>query len=300
MLYKTDFVHSVLRESFPNLCVKKLDPLGSGYNCDAFLVNDQYVFKFPKSEQANESLKNEELALDYLKDKLPLSIPQIKFSSDDNGLFPYRVIGYEQIRGRILTAKLYQSFADEEKDLLAKSIAEFLRTLHSVDIPETLRALEDDFVEELRIDYDDIRRLAYDSLSVHAKEFTNNYYQKALKDNDYKAERTALIHNDLSCNHIVINKDNKASGIIDFGDVAITDIDLEFVYLFEDSEEEIGSDFGKRVLKYYCHENEERLMKKIKLKQDGEPFEKILFGNAMGLDDMFKEGLNELQQKGNE
>lgn len=298
MSYKTDFISKVLREAFPNLCVKKLDLLGSGYNCDAFLVNGQYVFKFPKSEKANESLKNEMLALNYLKNKLPLPIPQINFSSDKSEIFPYRIIGYEQIKGRILTAQLFQSFREDEKDSLAKSIAKFLRALHSVDIPEELKELEDDFVEGLRIDYNDVCSLIYNDLSVKAKEFTDNYYQKALSDNDYKATRTALIHNDLSCNHIVIDENNNAAGIIDFGDVAITDIDLEFVYLFEDSEEELGSDFGKRVLKYYCHENEERLMKKIKLKQDGEAFEKILFGNAMGLDDMFNEGLHELQQKG--
>lgn len=298
MLYKTDFISRILCETFPNLYIKKLDPLGSGYNCDAFLVNGQYVFKFPKSKKANESLKNELLVLDYLKNKLPLPIPQIEFSSDTSTIFPYSIIGYKQINGRILTAQIYQSFTEDEKESLAKSIAEFLRALHSVDIPETLKELEDDFVEGLRIDYDDIHSLVYDSLNAKAKAFTDFYYQNALSDDDYKAARTALIHNDLSCNHIVIDNDNHAAGIIDFGDVAITDVDLEFVYLFEDSEEELGSDFGKRVLKYYCHENEGRLMKKIKLKQDGEAFEKILFGNAMGLDDMFNEGLNELQQKG--
>lgn len=297
MIYKTDFINQVLRETFPNLYINKLDPLGSGYNCDAFLVNGQYIFKFPKSEKANASLKNEILALNYLKNKLPLLIPQIEFSSDKSKIFPYRIIGYEQIRGRILTAELYQAFTESEKDSLAKSIAEFLRALHSVDISEELKELEDDFVEGLKIDYDNIRSLVYDSLSVKSKEITDNYYQNALSDDDYKAVRTALIHNDLSCNHILIDKDNNAAGIIDFGDVAITDVDFEFVYLFEDSEEELGSDFGKRVLKYYRHENEERLMKKIQLKQDGEVFEKILFGNAMGLDDMFNEGLSELQQK---
>ena len=298
MMYKTDFISNLLREAFPNLCVKKLDPLGSGYNCDAFLVNDKYVFKFPKSEKANESLKNEVLALNYLKNKLPLPIPQIGFSSEKSNAFPYRIVGYEQIRGRILTARLYQSFTEREKDSLAKSIAEFLRALHSVNIPEELKALEDDFIEGLEIDYNDIRSLVYDRLNVKAKEFTDNYYQNALSDDDYKASRTALIHNDLSCNHIVIDDNNSVAGIIDFGDVAITDVDLEFVYLFEDSEEELGSDFGKRVLKYYHHENKERLMKKIRLKHNGEAFEKILFGNAMNLDDMFSEGLSELQQIG--
>lgn len=298
MIYKTDFINKVLREAFPNLCINKLDPIGSGYNCDAFLVNDKYVFKFPKSEKANESLITEAKVLHFLENKLPLAIPKIEFSSENCKMFPYRIVGYKQIKGRILTTQLYRSFTEDEKDSLAKSIAEFLCALHSIDIPDELKELEDDFVEGLRIDYDDIRGLIHDKLSPEAKEFTDNYYQNALSDSDYKAVRTALIHNDLSCNHIVIDeKENRVAGIIDFGDAAITDIDLEFVYLFEDSEEELGADFGKRVLKFYRHENEERLMKKIKLKQNGGAFEKILFGNAMGLDDMFNKGLSELQQK---
>lgn len=300
-MYTTDFINKVMREAFPNLCVKKLVPIGAGYNCEAFLVNDQYIFKFPKNDKANESLIAETKVLHYLENKLPLAIPKIEYLCENCKIFSYRIIGYKQIKGRILTAKLYSTFTENEKDSLAKSIAEFLQALHSVDIPENMVDLEDDFVEGLQKDYNDIRKLIYDSLNAKEKKFTDNYYQNALSDTDYRARRTALIHNDLSCNHIVIDKtENRATGIIDFGDAAITDIDLEFVYLFEDSEEELGSDFGRRVLKYYNHENKKLLMKKIKLKRDGEAFEKILFGNAMGLDNMFFEGLKELQQKGAE
>ena len=50
--------------------------------------------------------------------------------------------------------------------------------------------------------------------------------------------KKVLCHSDLSCNHILV-KDNKLSGIIDFGDVAITDADKDFVYLLEQCDEEM-------------------------------------------------------------
>ena len=297
--YTAEYIHKVLQECFPTLAVEQIDPLGAGYNCEAFLINKQYVFKFPKNEKANDSLETEVRVLKFLEGKLPLSIPKIEFVCNESQSFPYRVIGYQQIKGRILTPQIYSSFTASEKEALAKSLADFLRALHAIPVPDSLKELEDDFVEGIRIDYNDIKKLVYDKLNDGAKEYTDNFYKAVLSDNDYKADRIALIHNDLSCNHIVIDEqENKAVGIIDFGDAAVTDVDLEFVYLIEDSDEEIGSDFGKRVLDYYCHKNLSLLMKKIKLKQAGESFEKILFGNSMGLEDMFYEGLSELQQKG--
>ena len=48
-----------------------------------------------------------------------------------------------------------------------------------------------------------------------------------------------------------MDDNNKLIGIIDFGDAGITDEYSDFLYLLEDSDEEVGSSFGEEILKIY-------------------------------------------------
>lgn len=71
-------------------------------------------------------------------------------------------------------------------------------------------------------------------------------------------DKKCLCHNDFSCNHLLINEKNKLVGIIDFGDAGIVDEYCDFVYLLENSEEEIGLSFGEDILKIYGDINIEK------------------------------------------
>lgn len=74
---------------------------------------------------------------------------------------------------------------------------------------------------------------------------------KKLRDTNIFEGKKCLCHNDFSCNHLLLDEDNKLIGIIDFGDSGIIDEYSDFIYLLEDSEEEIGSTFGEDILKVY-------------------------------------------------
>ena len=50
---------------------------------------------------------------------------------------------------------------------------------------------------------------------------------------------------------MLIDNNKKLVGIIDFGDSGIIDEYCDFIYLLEDSEEEIGKDFGEDILQLY-------------------------------------------------
>ena len=93
----------------------------------------------------------------------------------------------------------------------------------------------------------------------------------------------------------ISENNNKVVGIIDFGDVAITDRDKDFVYLLENSEEEIGRKFGLKVLEHYNHPNKEIAILKAGLNDEYYPIELILGGESKGMKDMIDEGLNRLE-----
>ncbi len=49
----------------------------------------------------------------------------------------------------------------------------------------------------------------------------------------------------------MLDGNNRLTGIIDFGDSGIIDEYCDFIYLLEDSEEEIGTNFGEDILRMY-------------------------------------------------
>ena len=269
------------------LIVHNIIVLGQGLDSIAYLINNEYIFKQSKHDEARINLKKEIRVLNYLKGKITLQIPDIEYYSEK-----YSVCGYKEIKGNKLSPGIYNGLSDDEKDMLAQDIALFLREMHSIPLPD-IDGLELNVIDDYRSDYETLREMIHDKIPDKSKEYIDDLYKRILNDERISQYVKALCHNDLSCNHIII-QNNKAVGIIDFGDVAITDRDRDFVYLLEDSSEEIGKGFGKKVLEYYHHPNKDIPILKADLNDEYYPIEQILGGQAMKLDDMYNKGLNKI------
>lgn len=274
-------------ESEFGLIVHNVIILGQGLDSIAYLVNNEYIFKQSKHDEAKINLKKEIQILNYLKGKTTLQIPDIEYYSEE-----YNVCGYKEIKGNKLTHSIYKSMSDDEKDMLAQDIAMFLRKMHSIPLPDVYGS-ELNIIDDYSSDYDALRETIYDKIPDKSKEYIDNLYKRILNDERISQYDKALCHNDLSCNHIII-QNNKAVGIIDFGDATITDRDKDFIYLLEDSSEKIGRDFGIKVLEYYNHPNIDIPIFKANLNDEYYPIEQILGGQAMGLNDMYNKGLNKI------
>lgn len=274
-------------ESEFGLIVHDIIVLGQGLDSIAYLVNNEYIFKQSKHEEARINLKKEIRVLNYLKGKITLQIPDIEYYSEE-----YSVCGYKEINGDKLSPGIYKNLSDDEKDMLAQDIALFLREMHSIPLP-AIDGLELHVIDDYKSDYDTLRETIYDKIPDKSKEYLDDLYKRILTDEQITEYVRALCHNDLSCNHIII-QNNKVIGIIDFGDVAITDRDKDFVYLLEDSSEEIGRGFGIKVLEYYNHPNIDIPILKANLNDEYYPIEQILGGQAINSDDMYNKGLNKI------
>lgn len=279
-------IKEIIENEF-NLIVHNIIVLGQGLDSIAYLVNNEYIFKQSKHDIARINLKKEMRVLKYLKNQISLQIPDIEYYSEE-----YSVCGYKEIKGNKLTPSIYKSLSDDEKDILAQDIALFLREMHAIPLPN-IAGLELHVMDDYRSDYETLRETIYDKIPDKSKEYIDDLYKRILNDERISQYVKALCHNDLGCNHIII-QNNKAVGIIDFGDVAITDRDKDFVYLLEDSSEEIGREFGIKVLEYYNHPNKEIPILKADWNDEYYPIEQILGGQAMKLDDMYNKGLNKI------
>lgn len=272
-----------------NLKVDNIKKMGEGLESEAFLINNAYIFKHSKHSQAFKSMKKEIQVLNYLDGKISTNIPKIEFYSPE-----HHISGYKLVEGEILTPELFNSFTKTEQENLAKDIALFLKEMHALKLPD-IEDLEINVLEDYRNDYGYLKENIYSLIPVEAQNYLDKFYNSILNNENMTNYKKVLCHNDLSCNHILV-KNNKLSGIIDFGDVAITDEDKDFVYLLEQSDEEVGREFGLKVLKYYNHTNIESALWKSDLNDMYYPIEQTICGKNIGDDKMFNEGLNKIKQ----
>ena len=279
-------IKEIIERKF-DLLVHDLTVLGQGLDSIAYFVNNEYVFKQAKHDEARANLQKEKLVLDYLRGKITLQIPEIEYYSEE-----YHVCGYKAIKGDKLTPELYKAMSNGEKDRLAQDIAMFLSQMHALPLPD-IDILQVDVVDDYQSDYDALRKTVYEKISDRSKAYLDDLFQWIFSDRRITEYVKALCHNDLSCNHMII-QNNRVIGIIDFGDAAVTDRDRDFIYLLEESREELGREFGRKVLEYYHHPNKDIPILKADLNEEYYPIELILGGQAMKSEDMYNKGLNKI------
>ena len=110
-------------------------------------------------------------------------------------------------------------------------------------------------------------------------------------------DRKCLCHNDFSCNHLILDNNFKLTGVIDFGDAGIIDEYCDFIYLLEDSDEEIGSEFGKQILDIYGNINIEKAKEYQDIVEHYYPIETIVYGIKNNNKKFIKKGKKEIKNR---
>lgn len=281
----------LLEHTFSSLKVETIEVLGSGYDSVAYLVNHEYVFKIKFSADKKKGYEKEKAIYAFLNKNLntDIKIPNIEYSYISGDLF---ILGYKEIKGKFLSPDLYNSLKIEEQQLLKEDIAIFLRKMHDLDI-SNISSYTIDNKQSILEEYELLRSTIYDSLSNIEKEYIEAFMQR-LKTTDIFNGKKCLCHNDFSCNHLLLNDNNRLCGIIDFGDAGIVDEYCDFIYLLEDSEEEIGHEFGEDILKLYGNIDIEKAKEYQDVIEQYYPIETIVYGIKNNRPDFIEKGRKEL------
>jgi len=229
------------------IVVDSIKLIGEGYDSKAYIVNNEYVFKIKFSANKKKGYEKEKAIYDFLNKKLntTINIPNIEYSyiSDD-----ISILGYKEIKGTFLTPEIYFTLSKEKQDLLKQDIAMFLKQMHNLDYSE-ISSYTIDNKQNVLEEYQLLKETIYDSFTDIEKQYVENFMQ-ILHNTTIFDGRKCLCHNDFSCNHLLLD-DNRLVGVIDFGDSGIIDEYCDFIYLLEDSKEEIGVSFGEDILRLY-------------------------------------------------
>lgn len=220
-------VSSLLHDQF-QLDISSISLLGEGWDNVVFLVNDKWVFRFPRRLIAKELIEKEIRLLTLLKNRLPLQIPKPLFLGQPTTTYPCTFYGHELLKGTPGSAIM---LSEEEYCQAAFSLGHFLKNLHAINIDD-LGLSDEDF------DYGKSKSVFDSRLSAIEKSYDLKAYKKKFDDicsdaQGYQSTETRLIHGDMYHRHLIFEK-NLLSGIIDWGDCALGDPtgDLGIIYQF--------------------------------------------------------------------
>lgn len=183
--------------------------IDDGYDFEVAIVDDDWVFRFPRRSQVEEALEAEITLLPAIAHALPVDVPSFEHVSR-NPLF----VGYRIIRGEPLV--------DEDAD----GVLSFLEALHALD-PSGLPLEPYDWVGAYRRQCAEFERLVFPVLDKDLRAPAARLFADAETLVDFEP---ALVHADLGPEHLLV-RDGRLAGVIDWGDARLGDPALDYAWL---------------------------------------------------------------------
>ncbi len=221
--WSSNEVREVIRAQCPALSCRSVEPFGCGWDNAAFLIDDEWVFRFVRRRIAVALLERESSVLPRLASLLPVPIPNPQWLGQV-GDWPFA--GYRRLIGRPAS----DLFLDEAaRILLARPLGQFLRTLH------------DQRTGELGVEPDSFGRLDLAKWQPRANQMLDDCdtgvdavaLRRVLDAVDATPAPAVLSHGDLYSRHLLLD-DDQLAGVIDWGDVCLAEpaVDLALVFSF--------------------------------------------------------------------
>jgi len=267
---------SYIEEKYPELKGKEVAVSEYGWANYILIFDNKLIFRFPRDEESKKQLILEQKLLSKLNLSLYGLIPNFIYSSKDGDEFTY--VGYELIPGKSLETEEFVLLEEHEKDILAKSLGEFLTILHSFNFESFLGAAPSiaEFKEMWRAFLQEIEEFVFPVFTTKEKEWAVELFNDFLADENNFFFTPCLIHGDLGSDHIIYEFEKRSfSGIIDFGDIQVGDPAYDFIGVYI----AYGAEFAQKVFSYYKGNKDKCFFRRIeKFYYKRTPFYGIIHG----------------------
>lgn len=194
-----------------------------GWDHRVLIVDDDVVFRFPRTETYARRIEVDRKLLDALRDRLQIPIPDPIFSSEDP---PF--MGYQRLPGReVNEGQLVASPRECER------LGSFLDRLHRFPVVEGVElGLQADTPTTWRSHWmhawQRYRRAAR-LLPVVARGVAQKHWEAFLGDDSNFDFEPAVIHADFAPQHVLWENGN-ITGVIDWSDAQIGDVAMDFAW----------------------------------------------------------------------
>jgi len=255
---KAEFFLQKIKEEFPEVKWEHHHFLTHGWDHLVIVLDNKMIFRAPKDvpKDLQSELFDEIQLLHYLKKKVKVGIPEYNYVSKDKSL-----AGYKMLSGRELKPSQFKRFTASEKEKFAKQIADFLTSLHA--IPKSAVTKYHVRIDNPQKDFEwfvsNTKKLLFPRLSKKEVQIIESYFDE-LKVALSHTYSNALVHNDLTWEHILWHSKNEQVNIIDFSDRAFGDPASDFAGLWE-----FGSKLTNRVYDLYHGKKDDTLLYRSQL-----------------------------------
>jgi len=214
-----------LLAQFPELEAETLRLIGEGWDNTAWLVDEAWVFLFPRREVVIPALEREIALLPLLAPQLPLPVPVPRFLGRPAEGYPWPFFGSAFLRGSEPGAV---ELDDDARTQVARDLAAFLQVLHNLELDADLPADPTG-----RGDTRKRARLAREDLADLGR--LDERAERVLAEGEKlpPAGAAVVAHGDLHFRHVLVDG-GRAAAVIDWTDLCRADpcIDLSLLWSF--------------------------------------------------------------------
>ena len=208
--------------TFPDLAQEKVIFKDDGLVYDLLIINNSYVFRFPKYDWSIDDMFRESACLQLAGRYCGIQIPEWQIHDD-------RFVSYRKIMGHALTEHEFNNLDPEVKETVYRELGTFLKSLHGIpkrelkehDIKDSMT--RHDYNDWMKL-YDDVQQELYRNMTASARDAVDALFRVIIADYSFAEFSPRLIHGDLGDYHILFDSaEGKLSGIIDFSSSGLGD-----------------------------------------------------------------------------
>jgi aminoglycoside phosphotransferase (APT) family kinase protein len=224
-------VRRLLRHQFGELEVRSLERLGEGWDNSVWLVDEHWVFRFPRRQIAVPAVARQAALLPRLAPLLPLPIPEPAFVGRPSNGFPWPFFGAPLLQGREAARS---SPSDDERAGAATPLGEFLRALHAASMLELEGVAQlpfdpmgrADMAKRVRMTHDRLRELREEGVWAAPAQVDELLVEAAALA---ASSQAALAHGDLHLRHLLVAEDGTPTAVVDWDDLCVGDPAIDLV-----------------------------------------------------------------------
>jgi len=269
-------VRMLIEAQFPELSITSIRYLHEGWDSAAFLVNEVWVFRFPKRRERQAWLESEVAVLGLLRRQpLGLSIPVPAYLGQPSSLYPCGFMGYRFIDGTQGDTVLLHRVEREES---ARRFGRFLSALHSTDVREAAACGARHYesrLEAVAAETVATREMVWRHLPLELKELCQPYLEGKCAMPEISEQRRCLVHGDFVDEHVLLDGKGVVTGVIDWGDACLSDPAIDFSGLYA----WLGETFVRDVLEHYSLSCDVSFLEQIRFR--GRCLALITYGHSL-------------------
>lgn len=215
------------KELWPELKPTKTSAKTEGQSNDVLIVDDQWVFRFAKSDAARADLEREAKILKLVKDYVDLPVPESEMLAPE-------VMRQAKIHGQPLDRHTLLRQPPEVQERLVEEMAHFLFQIHRVPEDKLRGAgvgkspIGEGIADAMTL-FHDCERELFPHLKSYAVDVIREHFEPVLNGTLSLDAPAVLIHGDLNPSHIWWDPQRgKLIGVIDYGMAGFGDSALDY------------------------------------------------------------------------